>query len=211
MPGPDRQFWQDRFEARQTPWDRGAPSPQLARWLEDGTLAPSGDGHATTIVVPGCGSGHEVVALARQGFDVTGLDYAEAAVQRTRDALAAAGAEGSTARVELADVLAWQPPAPVDAVYEQTCLCALHPDQWTRYAAALRAWLRPGGRLLLLAMQCAKPGAADGLVEGPPYHLHVHAVRALFPEPAWAWSPPPYPRVPHPSGWEELAIVLQRR
>jgi SAM-dependent methyltransferase len=214
MPGPDRQFWQDRFENRQTPWDRGAPNPQLARWLDEGVLAPTTGGRPTTILVPGCGSGHEVALLAQRGFDVTGLDYAEAAVRRARDALAAsapAAVAAGLARVDLADVLDWRPAAPVDAVYEQTCLCALHPDQWTRYATALQAWLRPEGRLLLLAMQSPKPGGAEGFVEGPPYHLHIHAVRALFAEPAWAWCAPPYPRVPHPSGWEEIALVLQRR
>ena len=38
MPGPDRQFWQDRFERGQVPWDRGGPGPQLLAWLDDGTL-----------------------------------------------------------------------------------------------------------------------------------------------------------------------------
>jgi len=212
MSGPDRQFWQNRFETQQTGWDRGAPSPQLLQWLDDGTFAAAAaaPGARPRVVVPGCGSGHEVVALAAAGVDVTGLDYTEAAVARSRAALADAGLV-EAGRVELADVLAWQPPAPLDAVYEQTCLCALHPDHWTAYGDALHGWLRPGGRLLLLAMQSPKEGGADGFVEGPPYHVHVHAARALFPASRWDWPKPPYPRVPHPAGMHELAIVLTRR
>ncbi len=210
MPGPDRHFWQDRFARHETPWDRGGPGPQLLRWLADGTLdATSLQG--APVAVPGCGSGHDVVAIARAGLPVIGLDYADGAVQRTRDALAAAGEDvQARARVEAADVLAWHPPQPLGAIYEQTCLCALHPDHWTAYAANLHAWLRPGGRLLLMAMQSPKPGAAEGRVEGPPYHVHIHAARALFPEPAWSWSAPPYPAVPHPAGFHELAVVLIR-
>lgn len=201
--GPDRDFWQQRFEQRHTPWDRGAAGPQLARWLGDGTIV-----RGQRIAVPGCGSGHEVLALARAGCEVTGIDYADAAVALTRERLAAAG---MAARVEQADVLAWSPDAPLDAVYEQTCFCALHPDHWAAYASRLHAWLPPGGALLMLAMQCRRDGAAEGRIEGPPYHMDIHAVRALLPEPLWHWPAPPYPAVPHPLGWTELALVLRRR
>ena len=39
------------------------------------------------MLVPGCGSGYEVALLAEWGFDVTGLDYAPAATERTRKRL----------------------------------------------------------------------------------------------------------------------------
>lgn len=199
MTGPTREFWQQRFVARETPWDRGAPSPQLAAWLEARSLAPC------RILVPGCGSGHEVALLARMGFEVTALDYAPAALALTRERLAQAGARATLVQ---ADALEWTPAAPFDAVYEQTCLCALHPDHWRAYADQLDAWLAPGARLYALFLQATRPGAADGLVEGPPYHCDINAMRALFAPPRWAWPSPPYPRVPHPRGWAELALVL---
>jgi SAM-dependent methyltransferase len=206
MPGPDLSFWQDRFVRGDLPWDRGAPGPQLLAWLDEGTLRCERASGA--IGVPGCGSGHEVLALAQRGFDVVGIDYAEAACAATQARL---DAQGVAARVVQADVLSWQPEAAFAAVYEQTCLCALHPDDWVRYAQALHGWLRPGGRLLLLAMQVARPGAAEGLIEGPPYHVDVNALRALFDGRRWSWPKPPYARVPHPMGGHELALVLDRR
>ena len=205
MSGPDRAFWQQRFADRQLAWDRGGPSPQLARWLTDGTL-----GAGQRIAVPGCGAGHEVEPLARAGLQVTALDYAPAAIELLARRLATTPDVHATL-VE-ADVLEWQPPAPLDAVYEQTCLCALHPDHWTAYAAQLRRWLRPGGSLCLLAMQALRPGAAEGRIEGPPYHVDINALRALLPGEHWQWSKPPYAAVPHPAapGWAELALVLVR-
>lgn len=201
MAGPTRTFWQEKFEQGHTPWDRGAPNPQLSAWLDSGALVPC------RIAVPGCGSGHEVAILAARGFEVTALDYAPAAIARTRAALEACGAH---AQVIEADVLAWQPDAPFDAVYEQTCLCALHPDRWVAYAQALHAWLGPGATLFALFMQGLRKGAADGFVEGPPYHCDIHAMRALFDAMRWAWPKPPYPRVPHPMGIGELAVILKR-
>lgn len=203
MSGPDLAFWQQRFEQDDLPWDRGAPSPQLTAWLADGSLQPG------RIVVPGCGTGHEVAALAQAGFTVTAVDYAPGALERTRQRLAAAGLQ---AELVQADVLAWHPPQPFDAIYEQTCWCALHPDSWGAYAARLHAWLRPGGQLALLAMQARRAQADDGVIEGPPYHSDVHALRALLPAERWDWPPPPYPHVPHRNaGWFELALRLTRR
>ena len=206
MPGPDVNFWQQRFEQRHTPWARGAPSPQLQRWLDDGSLAAAAAGGR--IAVPGCGAGHEVAELAAAGLDVVAIDYARAAVELTNARLA-----GRALRAEVveADVLAWQPAAPLAAVYEQTCLCALHPDHWTAYAAQLQRWLRPGGRLFALFMQMPREAAAQGEILGPPYHCDINAMRALFPSALWDWPKPPYAQVPHPMGMRELAVVLTRR
>lgn len=202
MAGPTKQFWQEKFEQGHTPWDRGGVNPQLDAWLASGALAPC------RILVPGCGSGYEVAALARAGFDVTGLDYAPVAIARTREALAAAGTK---ALLVEADALAWRPERPFDAIYEQTCLCALYPDQWRAYADQLLGWLRPSGRLFALFVQFLRPSAAEGTIAGPPYHCDIHAMRALFPEPQWRWPKPPYPRTTHPQGLNELAVILERR
>jgi SAM-dependent methyltransferase len=203
MPGPTPSFWQERFESGQIPWDRRGPSPQLAAWLAAGVLRPG-----MSVVVPGCGSGHEVAVLAAAGCAVTGLDYAPAAVAATRKRL---GDENLKADVLVANVLEWHPQAPCDAIYEQTCLCALHPEDWISYADRLHAWLRPGGTLCALFMQVRRQTADQGIVEGPPYHCDINAMRALFPAARWQWPKPPYPAVPHPQGWFELAVTLERR
>lgn len=202
MAGPTREFWEQRFAAGNTPWDRGASSPQLSAWISSGTLQPC------RILVPGCGSGYEVADLALAGFEVTGLDYADAAIARAHERLKAAEIDATLVQ---ADALAWQPDRPFDAVYEQTCLCALYPDQWQAYAAQLHRWIAPGGKLYALFVQFARPGAAEGAIEGPPYHCDINAMRALFPEPRWAWPGPPYARTSHPAGLAELAVVLVRR
>jgi SAM-dependent methyltransferase len=202
MAGPTREFWQERFLTQHTPWDRGGPNPQLARWLDSSALEPC------RILVPGCGSGYEVAVLAERGFEVTALDYAPAAIALTRERLERAEAR---ATVVAADVLAWEASAPFDAIYEQTCVCALHPDHWVRYAQRVDRWLAPAGKLFALFMQALRPGAAEGLSQGPPYHCDINAMRALFPEAMWTWPAPPYARVPHSGTWTELAVVLRHR
>lgn len=204
MNGPTHDFWQTRFAAGNLPWDRGTPNPQLRQWLADGTLASG-----SRVIVPGCGQGWEVVELAQAGCATTGLDFVPDALALCQRHLDAAGA--SAALVE-ANVLHWQPAAPVDAVFEQTCLCALYPDYWTHYAAQLHAWLRPGGQLLALFMQLADRAVnPDGFIEGPPYHCDIHAMRAIFPATLWEWPKPPYPAVVPRAGQRELAVALRRK
>lgn len=202
MAGPTRDFWEQRFRAGQTPWDRGEVNPQLGEWLAAGLLRPC------RIFVPGCGAGHEVAALARAGFDVTGIDYSAEAIGRARRAIEEADA---TADLIEADLLAWEADRPFDVIYEQTCLCALHPDHWRDYADRLHRWLAPRGTLCALFVQLPRPGAAHGSIEGPPYHCDVNAMRALFPDSRWRWPKPPYPQTTHPRGLVELAVVLERR
>jgi trans-aconitate methyltransferase len=109
------------------------------------------------------------------------------------------------ARVEVADLFAWQPPTPFDAVYDQACLCALPPKLWPDYVARLHDWLRPGGLLFILFMQTGKDG-------GPPFHCGVPAMRALFDATHWDWPDALPMIVPHPTGvGEEQPAVLSRR
>lgn len=200
--GPSPGFWQERFAARHTPWDRGEVNPALEPLLAQGVFAAG-----ARVLVPGCGAGHEVARLAAAGCRVLAVDYVAAAVTLTRERLARAGLQ---AEVIEADLLAWTPPAPLDGVWEQACLCALHPDHWVAYATRLASWVAPGGKLVLLAVQAEREGRREGLIEGPPYHCDINAMRALFPAGAWTWPKPPYRRNPHPSGHAELEIVLGR-
>jgi SAM-dependent methyltransferase len=204
VPGPDAAFWNERFARGDTPWDRGGAGPQLLAWLDGGVVAPG-----CRIAVPGCGRGWEVAELARRGFEVTGIDVAREACVRARDALAQ---QGLRAEIVDADVCAWRPARPFDAVYEQTCLCAMHPTAWRAYESALADWLRPAGTLLAMFAQRPRPEAVEaGIIEGPPYHCDVNAMRMLFDDARWEWPAPPYARVPHPNGMHELGLVLRRR
>ena len=190
----DATWWEAKYRRGEDGWERGAPNPALEAWLARGVPAPG-----ARVLVPGCGRGHEVVALARRGFDVVGVDFAPSAVEALSARLAQ---EGLSAEVVAADLFDYEG-GPFDAIYEQTCLCALDPARWPDYERWLFARLRPGGLLLALFMQTG----ADG---GPPFHCDLKAMRALFPERRWAWPEEPPLLSPHRNGRFELGFVLRR-
>jgi methyl halide transferase len=187
--------WEARYQQGNTGWDRGDTSPALAAWLDAGAIAPC------RTLIPGCGRGHEVLALARRGFAVTALDFAPSAVGHLQESLSH---EGLNANVLQADVLQWQPDGPFDAVYEQTCLCALPEDTWQDYAQQLHSWLRPGGRLYALFMQTGQPG-------GPPRHCDLLQMHRIFDEERWQWPENEPLFVPHRHGRFELGYILNRK
>ncbi len=187
--------WEQRYRAGKTGWDRGTVSPALAYWL-DRDRVPRG-----RVLVPGCGHGHEVVELIRAGCAVTAVDIAAQPVMRLKGALAESGLH---ANVVHADLLRWRPAEPFDAVYEQTCLCALDPAHWADYEQRLADWLLPGGSLLALFMRTG----ADG---GPPFDCPMPDMRALFAARRWQWPLEQALEVPHPNGLLEQGYVLTRR
>ncbi len=189
--------WEHRYQQGDTGWDRGTPSPALTYWLHHGLKATQ------RILVPGCGRGHEVVALAKLGFEVTALDFAPSAIQDLKQSL-----EQQGLHVDLVcqDLYQYEPEnAAFDAVYEQTCLCALEPQQRQAYADRLYAWLKPKGRLYFSMMQTGKTG-------GPPYHCDWLDMKALFPDTHWQWQTTPPMLISRPQGVHyELAFLLQKR
>ncbi len=186
--------WEQRYQAGETGWDRAACSPALAQWLENG-LSPC------RIMIPGCGRGYEVVELARRGFAVTAIDIAPSAIAHLQAALHAADV---TAEIISGDLFDYKPDVPFDAIYEQTCLCAIRPNQRGAYEARLFEWLNPGGRLYALFMQTGAEG-------GPPFHCDLLAMRKLFDASHWQWSEHLPLFVPQRSGRFELGYQLIRQ
>lgn len=186
--------WEARFRAGTTGWERGTLHPSFLAWREEGRLAPC------RVLVPGAGRSPEPLAMARAGFDVTVLDLAASAIAAQRAAFAAAGA---TARIVHADLFAFHPDRPFDAVWDQTCLCALPPASLPGYAARLLDWVRPDGTLFALLAQ-------TGQADGPPFDCPVPLMRGLLGAPAWGWPVPLPAPVPHPAGFMEQPVALVR-
>ena len=127
--------WEARYHEPSVPWERGRLNPAFEQWRQNLSQEPG------TAVIPGCGRSPELSALAEMGWQVTGVDLSPTAVDFQRRQLAARGLDG---QVLVGNLFQWRPEQPVDLVYEQTCLCAINPDDWSAYEAQLHAWLRPG-------------------------------------------------------------------
>jgi SAM-dependent methyltransferase len=127
------------------PWD-GVGVREDLRWLLDsGRVAPG-----ARAVDLGCGSGANVVHLAEQGFDATGIDFSRVALDKARQRAEDAGV-ADRCRFLQADLT--DPTAdlggPYDLLVDFGALDDLRPAGRRAMAATVKRLSRPGSHFLL--------------------------------------------------------------
>lgn len=192
-----RQDWESRYRAGEMRWEKGVPAPPLMEFLARHTI--SGD-----VLVPGCGTGHDVRAIAAQGASVLGIDIAPSAIR-----LARGHRPARDERYAVADFLAPQPDLAgrFDWLLEHTLFCAIEPDRRQDYAASVVAALRPAG--LFLAIFYIDP--RDPEPGEPPYPVSTEELDRLF-GPTFDLLENWVPRTAHPGreGRERVRLMRKR-
>ena len=159
--------WEEKYQKGEVFWNRGAPSPPMAQYLERHPAR----GRA---LVPGCGHGHEVALAVQHGLDATGLDIAPTGIAEAR---------GLYPRIAERFVVGdlFNPAAELrgafDVVLEHTCMSGLHPSLRANYRRGVDLTLRRGG--LLIGVWFINPDLDPG-DEGPPFPFSVADLTALF-------------------------------
>jgi len=164
--------WNQRYRQGDTPWEKGSPAPPLLELLEKTDPSLWGGGR---ILVPGCGTGHDVRALAAEGLEPLGLDLASEALSKAREH-PPAGAESYT----LGDFLdpGWRKGKTFSAIWEHTCYCAIDPASRAEYARACAELIQPGGHLVgVFFLTPNDPGEED---QGPPFNSSIEELDARF-------------------------------
>jgi methyl halide transferase len=134
-------YWEQRYQNKDMPWEKGEPSPGLVDFLQaKGMILPKGK-----VLVPGCGTGHDVRAWAKAGFDALGLDISPTGIALAQESTAAAGIK---AKFEQRDFLRDEPVEAFDWVFEHTLFCAIDPKDRDLYVGAVHRWLKAKGHFL---------------------------------------------------------------
>jgi SAM-dependent methyltransferase len=134
-------FWTERYQRSFTPWDHGGIPAALTSALARGEVPAPG----ARVLVPGCGTGHELAALAADHYDWLAVDLAPLAVEQARR-LQPTSAE----RIRVADFFLISPVDSGDVdgfdwIYERAFLCALPPTRWRDVVDHAAQLLKPGG------------------------------------------------------------------
>jgi 2-polyprenyl-3-methyl-5-hydroxy-6-metoxy-1,4-benzoquinol methylase len=149
-----KKFWDERYGSTTALWS-GNPNPHLVAQV--GALSPG------TALEVGSGEGADAIWLAARGWQVTGLDISQVALDRAAGHAGEAGAE-IAARItwQQADLLTWSPSGQFDLVTAHfihlpgPARRSLH----RRLAAAVRT----GGTLLIVGHH---PSDVSTMVERP--------------------------------------------
>lgn len=166
----NQEFWEQLYQTNTTPWELNVPAPPFRTFLSSPYVLPSGK-----MVIPGCGSGNEVLLFAQNGFEVTGVDFAQSAVQITAAKLSAEGLLGTQAYLlqrDFFDIHEYD--KYFDYVLEHTCFCAIHPSRRRTYEMTVKDMLKPGGKFIALWW------LLDHGKGGPPYSVTKSEIFDLF-------------------------------
>lgn len=158
------EYWNQRYEDDNSPWDMGTPSPPLIEYLK------GVEDKSTQILIPGAGKSHDANWALQQGFgNVFVVDWAEEALDK------------------MLEVYPDFPPSHLicenffdheghyDLILEQTFFCAMDPSFRASYAKKMHELLVPGGKLVGVWFDFEKP-------DGPPFGGSVEEYRTYFQE-----------------------------
>lgn len=142
------------------PWETGITPPELFDYLSQHP-----PGRAVDL---GCGTGTNLLAMARAGWQVTGVDFALRAVQAARKKLREAGLsgevrQGDVTRLETVQPIAGQPG--YDLVLDIGCYHSLPEAGRAAYRENLPRILSSGGHFLMYANWRKAEGDAWGFTD----------------------------------------------
>ncbi|GAA1859596.1 methyltransferase domain-containing protein [Brevibacterium marinum] len=157
--------WEERYSGTEESIWSGNPNESLVATVSD--LAPG------RVLDVGCGEGADVIWLVEHGWEATGIDLSQTAVDRAAEA---ASARGVTANFEVGDISTWNDPEPHRGGFDLVVGCFLHtrlPDTREELVGKVAEHVAPGGGLLLVSHAEMPPWAEnldEELGEGLGHH-----------------------------------------
>lgn len=131
-----KEYWDKRYEDKDTGWDIGHVSTPLKEYIDQ--LADK----EQKILIPGAGNAYEAEYLHRQGFtNVFLLDISPAPLTQFLLRVPGFPVKHSVC----ANFFKYHDQ--FDLILEQTFFCALHPSQREEYAEHMHSLLKKGGKL----------------------------------------------------------------
>lgn len=154
----DPDFWDTRYASGVMPWDSEDVPEEFLRFAKT-------KGAGCRVLVPGCGSAHEVRQLLERGCLVDAIDFSAEAVTRAKVSL---GLHAGC--VQQADFFLLPEQQGYDWIYERAFFCALPLASREAYARKMAALLRPGGLLAGFFFLGDSP-------KGPPFGVTMEELR----------------------------------
>ncbi len=165
--------WKERWASHRTPWDLEGPHPNIETLMM--RLRQEAGLISGTVLVPGCGHGHDGAFFARQDFQTKGVDFVDDAI------FAAKSLYDSVAGLSfaVADVLSGVESDTYDLIYDRAMLCALQPKNRRAYLHRMHDNLRQHGLFAGFIFQEVELSVG---VKGPPFGFDESAFGELMGE-----------------------------
>lgn len=133
----DQNYWNERWQKKETGWDMGQPSPAIVTYMEQYTNKNA------AILIPGCGNAYEAEYLLKNGFtNITLIDIAPKAVEALKEKFA----DNPQVKVICDDFFNHN--GHYDLIIEQTLFCAIPVERRREYAEKTATLLNDNGKII---------------------------------------------------------------
>ncbi|KAF5369586.1 hypothetical protein D9758_002566 [Tetrapyrgos nigripes] len=169
----DPNSWETVWSQNLKPWDGGGVQPPLRDLIDSGQLDLPDNGQA---LVPGCGTGYDVVFLASalRGFQVLGLDVSPTGLEAARRYSESQAVEDHEKRVDFqaCDFFKFSVPddKKFDLIYDHTFFVAIPPSMRLSWGKQMQNLVKPGGYLITLVYPLGHRSEEDK-PKGPPFYV----------------------------------------
>ncbi|MCO5142494.1 MAG: TPMT family class I SAM-dependent methyltransferase [Oligoflexia bacterium] len=164
--------WNDHYLEGITPWDLQGPCPQILEFTKEPWFSST-----ASILLPGAGRGHDAIALASMGHNVSAVDFAPGAIKAL---LQQAKEKKQNVHVFQRDFFSLSNDPfhkeRYDIIIEYTFFCAIDPKLRANYIKLAHQLLRPNGYFAGIFF----PTTNDK--EPPPFVVDREEVLSLFKE-----------------------------
>ncbi len=161
-------FWNSFYENKTTPWDLASYAEPFKTYLDSPYCIKSGH-----VGVIGCGNGHECDLLIDYNFTVTGIDFANQAIQNTQNKFKNKGVLNERGFTLQEDFFKLDLENYFDVILEHTFFCAINPKLRYDYVRKIVQMLKPDGYLIALWWIMDKE-------DGPPYGVTQSQIFKYF-------------------------------
>lgn len=161
-------FWNDIYNNHNAAWDLKSPTPVFQRIVKEKKIINTGK-----ILIMGSGYGYDAIEAAKNGFDVTAVDFSDSAVSFAHSL---AKKEGVTINFLVKNFfeLAEKYTARFDFVYDYVAYCAINPLKRGEYAKLISDLLKCGGAFIALWFPVEKRSG------GPPFAIELKETENIF-------------------------------
>lgn len=164
-------FWNEKYLNREDNWELNHPTQVFVDLINSPLGLDKGK-----LLVLGCGSGHDAILFAENGFEVTANDFSSQAISRARK-----NAEIKKIKIEFVQKnlfdLGELFPEKFDFVLEYTTYCAIDPSRRIEYRDVVHKVLKKMGLFIALFFPLENKAGHN-----PPFSVDVIETYRVFQE-----------------------------
>jgi len=154
-------FWNNKYINKEFTWDTGSCTPIFRNWSDSITNKKN-----IKICIPGCGRGHDVIYLSKQGLDVYAFDFSIEAISYLKSQNNQNNLNANIFCMDFFD-LSKKYNVFFDYILEYTFYCAINPKDREKYINKCHDILNDKGKLIAIMLPLAESTENNG----PPFYV----------------------------------------